>query len=225
MRQLAILEQEQNFVTQSWTPVSFSDRLVEADKLRCLLENTNRTPSFKNEQPWNFIIASKDDQAEFQRLLDCLSEANAELVGKAPLLMLSVARLTTSLDGERNNHAFRDARHAVTHLVSTAKAMGLTAQIMAGFNSAKARREFHIPGEYEPLSAIAIGYPAETRDSSIALVNQAEEMNRPIESFVFTGSWGQSSRLVDQASSKSSPSDSDCTGRRVPYNQPGFATA
>jgi nitroreductase len=220
MQQRAILEQDQ-FANRSWTPLRFSDRLVEREKLRCLLEGTNRTSSFMNEQPWSFIIATKDDPIEFDRLFSCLSEANAEFVRKAPVLMLSVARLTNSFNGERNTHAFRDARHAVSHLLQKAKVMGLTAEQMAGFNSAKARQEFSIPAEYEPVAAIAVGYPAEPEGLSLTVIEEATREKRPLESFVFTGSWGQASRLSDQAALN----DTDCAGNTLRFFQPEAASA
>lgn len=219
MQQLAISEQDQ-FASRSWTPIRFSDRLVEREKLLCILEGASRTPSFMNEQPWSFIIATKDDPDEFERLFSCLSEANAELVRKAPVLMLSVARLTNSFDGERNTHAFRDARHAVSHLLQKAKVMGLTAEQMAGFNPVKARQEFLIPAEYEPVAAIAVGYPADPEGLSLAVIEEATREKRPLESFVFTGSWGRASRLLDQATSN----DTDCNGNRLRFFQSDVAS-
>jgi nitroreductase len=220
MQQLAIPGQEQ-FANRSWMPLRFSDRLVEREKLRCLLENTNRTPSFMNEQPWSFIIATKDDPIEFDRLFSCLSEASADLVRKAPVLMLSVARLTYSFDGERNTHAFRDARHAISHLLQKAKVMGFTAEQMAGFNPAKARQQFQIPSGFEPVAAIAIGYPAEPEGLSLPVLEEATREKRSLESFVFTGSWGHASRLLDQAALN----DKDCAGNALRFFQPEVVSA
>jgi nitroreductase len=55
--------------------------MIEPEKLRCLLEGASRTPSYKNEQPWYFIIATKDDSIEYDRLAGCLSEVNLEWRG------------------------------------------------------------------------------------------------------------------------------------------------
>jgi len=77
-----------------------------AEKLRCVIEGASWTPSYLNEQPWNFIIATKDDSIEYERLVSCLADVNVEGARRAPVLMLSVVRLNTSSNGERNVHAF-----------------------------------------------------------------------------------------------------------------------
>ncbi|HWO01040.1 MAG TPA: nitroreductase family protein, partial [Blastocatellia bacterium] len=134
MAQFAINESRR--LIDDWEPEMFSARMVEPEKLRCLLESANQTPSHLNQQPWHFIIATKDDSEEYERLVSCLSEVNVEWARRAPILMLSVVRLNNGSNGGRNRYAFRDAGHAVSNLVLKAKAMGLAAQQMAGFDAA-----------------------------------------------------------------------------------------
>ena len=56
-------------------------------------QEVRQAASAFNEQPWLFIVASRDDTTEFQRLLGCLVEGNRAWAGKAPVLMLAVASL------------------------------------------------------------------------------------------------------------------------------------
>ena len=60
---------------QRWSPLAFSERMVEPEKLRSVLEAARWAASSYNEQPWSFIVATKDNQGEFERLLGCLAEA------------------------------------------------------------------------------------------------------------------------------------------------------
>ncbi|HXI94004.1 MAG TPA: nitroreductase family protein [Blastocatellia bacterium] len=191
---------------------AFSDRTVEPEKLRCLLEGASRTPSYLNEQPWNFIIATQGDSIEYERLVSCLSEVNLEWARRAPVLMLLVVRLNSGSNGARNTHAFRDSRHAVSNLLLRAEAMGLTAEQMAGFDAAKARAQFQIPAGFEPTAAIAVGYPTDIRGVSVPSQNGAISSNRPFESFVFTGSWGQPSLLINEPTLEMRSRESDCKG-------------
>lgn len=197
MEQLAMHE-SRDLINGNWGPAAFSARTVEPEQLRCLLEGASQTPSYMDEQPWNFIIATRDDSIEYERLVSCLAEVNVEWARRAPVLMLSVVRLNASLNGERNVHAFRDARHAMSNIVLRARAMGLTAQQITGFDAAKAREQFQIPSGFAPTSGIALGYPTDVKGSSVLRRDRAIRSDRPFETFVFTGRWGQPSHLINQ---------------------------
>lgn len=208
------MNETRTLINSDWEPTAFSDRLVEPEKLRCLLEGASQTPSYLNERPWYFIIASKDYLNEHERLLSCLATVNVEWARHAPILMLSVVSLNNGSNGGRNNHAFRDAGHAVSNLVLRANAMGLAAHQMAGFDAAKARERFQIPAGFVPTAAIALGYPTNLKGWSVATQEGAARTDRPLESFVFTGSWGRPSPLINEATREASRSESGCLGKR-----------
>ncbi|MGH7236266.1 MAG: nitroreductase family protein, partial [Nitrospiraceae bacterium] len=126
-----------DLLQKRWSPRAFSGRAVEADKLRILFEAARWAPSSFNEQPWSFIVATKDDQANFDRLLRCLLEGNRAWARHAPVLRLSVAKLRFEEDGEPNRHAFHDVGLAVENLVIQATALGLVVHQMAGFDVQK----------------------------------------------------------------------------------------
>ena len=64
-----------------WSPLAFSDRLIEKEKLLSVLEAARWAASSYNEQPWSFIIATKENPVEFERLLSVLAEGNQEWRG------------------------------------------------------------------------------------------------------------------------------------------------
>ena len=208
------MNETRTLIKSDWEPTAFSARVIEPEKLRCLLEGANQTPSYLNEQPWYFIIASKDYLDEYERLLSCLATVNVEWARRAPILMLSVVSLNNGSNGARNNYAFRDAGHAVSNLVLRANAMGLAAHQMAGFDAAKARERFQIPAGFAPTTAIALGYLTDLKGLSVATQNGSARTDRPLESFVFTGSWGRPSPLIDEATRETSRDESGCLGKR-----------
>jgi hypothetical protein len=63
---------------------------------------------------------------------------------------------------------------------------------MAGFSHDKARQAFAIPEGWDPVSAIAIGYPgdAQTLPEDFRKSELAPRTRKPIRDFVMTGSWG-----------------------------------
>jgi nitroreductase len=183
---------------QRWSPLAFSDQLVEPEKLRSVLEAARWAASSYNEQPWSFIVATKDNPAEFDRLLGCLAAGNQEWAQKAPVLMLSVAKLYFERNSVENRHAFHDVGAAAASLAMQATALGLFIHQMAGFDVPKAREVYSIPEGYEPVAAIALGYLGDPQTLSERLLQR--ELNprtrKPLEKFVFSGSWNQTSPLV-----------------------------
>ena len=107
------------------SPVHFSDRPVEEEKLELLFEAARWAPSSHNQQPWRFILAKKDDKDYFNRLFDCLSPGNQLWAATVPVLILSIAETTSSYNKKMNKYAFHDVGLAVSNLILQATSMGL----------------------------------------------------------------------------------------------------
>lgn len=190
-----------DLLRRRWSPRAFADRLVEPEKLRGLLEAARWAPSSYNEQPWSFLVATKDDPENFQRLLSCLVEGNQAWAQFAPVLMISVARLNFAQNGQPNRHAFHDVGLAAENLVIQAMALDLMVHQMAGFYPDKAREVFRIPPGYEPVAAIAVGYPGEP-DRLPEKLRQRElapRTRKMLREFVFGGEWGRPAGMVAQS--------------------------
>jgi nitroreductase len=187
-----------DLIKRRWSPRAFSDRPVERDTLRSLLEAARWAPSSNNEQPWSFLVATKDDQAEHSRLLSCLVEGNSLWAQHAPVLMVSVARMSFEDDGKPNRHAFHDVGQAVADLTVQATALGLAVHQMAGFHPDKVRELYGVPKEFEPVAAIALGYPGDPQSLPDKLRTRelAPRERKPLTGFVFTGRWGKTSSVV-----------------------------
>jgi nitroreductase len=181
-----------------WSPRAFDERLIEADTLRSLFEAARWAPSSSNEQPWRFMVASRDHEFEWNGLLSCLVEANRKWACRAPVLILSIASLNFQDDATPNRHALHDTGMAVENLVLQATALGLVAHQMAGFDVEKARLDFKIPSGYEPVAMIAVGYPGDPNVLSDRLKQRelAPRERNPISTFVFSGEWGRPSPLA-----------------------------
>src|SRR6516165_5279583 len=122
-----------------WSPRAFSERLVEPEKLASMFEAARWSASCFNEQPWSFIVATRDDAADFKRLLSCLVKGNQAWASHAPVLIVSVARLNftrifvpegKAVDSHAmtekrkpNRHAIHDVGLATAQLILQALAM------------------------------------------------------------------------------------------------------
>jgi len=179
-----------------YSPYSFAQRNVEPQKVLSCLEAARWAPSSYNEQPWSFILAVRENEAEFRQMIECLVEGNQDWAQHAAVLLLTVVRKNFS----RNNHPNRAAEHdiglAAGNLTLQATALGLHVHQMAGINGTKCRLTYQIPDSHIPLTAIAIGYAA---DSDQSESDRTPRTRRKLHEFVYSGTWNQASPLVKQA--------------------------
>lgn len=179
-----------------WSPRAFAARAVEPEKVRSLLEAARWAPSGGNGQPWHFIIGAKGT-ATHQRLIEAIKEGNLPWAGEAPLLMLTVAKTTTS-SGRPHTHAFHDVGLAVATLTFQAAALDLFVHQMGGFYPERARALFAIPEGYDPVTMVAIGYlgdPA-TLDEKTRAREVTPRTRRPLVEFVFEEAWEKPAAVV-----------------------------
>jgi nitroreductase len=188
-----------DLIKERRSPLAYSERPVGREELWSLLEAARWAASSYNEQPWRFIVATKEDPREYERLLGCIVPANALWAGNAPVLMLSVAKLTYDANGASNRHALHDVGQATANLAIQATALGLAVHQMGGFDAARAREEFSIPEGYEPVAAIAVGYPGdpESLPESLRARERAPRMRRELSEFVFAGAWGKAAPVAE----------------------------
>ncbi|TKS60616.1 MAG: nitroreductase [Nitrospira sp.] len=187
-----------DLLRRRWSPRAFAERSIEPEKLRSLFEAARWAPSSNNEQPWRFIVVTKEERTAYDRLFNCLVEGNRKWVHQAPMLMLSVASLQFEEDGKPNRHAFHDTGMAVENLVIQATASGLFVHQMAGFDVERARAEFKIPPAYDPVAMIALGYPGDPTTLPDNLRNRELKLREreAVAKFVFSGIWGIPSTLL-----------------------------
>lgn len=186
-----------DLLRRRWSPRAFSERPVEPEKLLSVFEAARWAPSSNNEQPWSFVIATKDEPG-YRLLVECLKEGNKKWAFRAPVLALSVARLTFEDDGTPNRHAVHDTGMAVFSLVVQATALGLIVHQMAGYDVEKARKELKIPAGHDPVAMIAIGYPGDPNQLPDYLRERELKARdrKPMSEFVFEGVWGRKTDAI-----------------------------
>jgi len=126
------------------------------------------------------------------------AESNQEWARNAPIVIISVAKLNFEYNGVENCHAFHDVGATSTTLAIQAAALGLFIHQTARFDVLKAKEIYGIPEGYEPVAAITLGYfgDPQTLSEKLQQRENAPRKRKPLEEFVFSGSWNQTSPLV-----------------------------
>lgn len=176
-----------------WSPRAFSEKPVPPEVLRSLFEAARWAPSSNNEQPWAFLVATKDEPEFHARLLSTLVEFNQAWAKHAPVLGIAVSELEFARTGHPNRNAFYDTGAAVADLTAEATARGLFVHQMAGFDPHKAIELFHIPKGWEPIAAFVIGYPRDPQNLPENLRERefGPRSRKPLAEFVMSGRWGE----------------------------------
>ncbi|MBI2478817.1 MAG: nitroreductase family protein [Planctomycetia bacterium] len=186
-------------IAKRWSPYGFANRAVSRRDLCSLFEAARWAASSYNEQPWSYIVATQDDAEEFESLLSCLVEPNQEWAKAAPVLVLCCTRLNFTRNGKPNAAAFHDLGLAAGNLCLEATARGLSVHQMIGILPDRAREIFEIPDGVQAVTAMAIGYAADANSLPDQLKQRdlSPRQRKRLTEFVFAGSWGATSSLVE----------------------------
>ena len=181
-----------DLIGSRWSPRAFSAQPVEPDKLLSVLEAARWAPSSRNEQPWAYLVATREDRKEFDDLLAVLMTSNRAWAQNAPVLILAVAHTLWTKEGTSNRVGIYDLGQATMNLVTQATALGLVTHQMGGFDVEAARERFHVPAGWEPVCVIALGYAGKVEDLPEALRERelAQRQRKPLDEFVFSRTWG-----------------------------------
>ena len=179
-------------ISERWSPYSYSNRLVPQADLLSIFEAARWAASSFNEQPWRYIVATRDRTDDFERILSCLLDGNRTWAKEVPTLALGCIRTTFSRNNKPNRVAQHDLGLASASLSLEATSRGVYVHQMAGLMADKAREVFGIPEGFEAVTALALGYRSEsgTGDSSLLARDERPRTRRPLDEFVFGGHWG-----------------------------------
>lgn len=180
-------------LARRWSPYAFSGRPIPREDLLSIFEAARWAASSFNEQPWRYLVASRDRQQDFDSVLSCLLEGNQTWAREAPTLALGCVRTTFSRNGRPNRVARHDLGLASASLTFEATSRGVYVHQMAGMLPDKARETCGIPEDFEAVTALAMGYLADP--GSAADLLEARDRNprtrRPLSAFVFGAEWGE----------------------------------
>ncbi len=186
-------------IARRWSPYAFADRTVSEDDLRSIFEAARWAASSYNEQPWTYLVATRQDPKEFQTLLSCLVDGNQPWAQSAPVLALGCANLLFSRHNKPNAAAIHDLGLASANLTFEATARGLSVHQMIGILPERARELYQIPEHVQPLTGLAIGYVADPSGLADTYRQRdlAPRQRKPLSEFVFGSPWGTTSSLLE----------------------------
>ena len=176
-------------LSDRYSPRVFADTEVDEAVLNRLFEAMRWAPSSMNEQPWRIIYAHRGERAH-ELIAETLNSGNKLWAVKAPVLMLTLIKKTLG-NGAPNVSAHHDLGMAMGNLAAQATYENLGLHFMGGFSADEARALFHIPDDYEPVTAVALGHFGNPDDLPEGLRKRelAARTRKPIAEFAFHASF------------------------------------
>jgi len=185
-------------IRERWSPRAFSRKEISSEDLRSLFEAARWAPSSSNEQPWAFIVATRNDNENFTKALQPLVEFNVNWAKNAYVLGFAVAELAFAKNNTPNRNAHYDTGAAMSQLTTEATSRGIFVHQMAGFDPDTAREVFEIPSGWDAISAFAMGYPGDPASLPQPYRDRetAPRVRKPIREFVMNGKWGHTANFI-----------------------------
>ncbi|MEK7563368.1 MAG: nitroreductase family protein [Patescibacteria group bacterium] len=177
-------------IIDRWSPLAFSDRTVEPEKIATFFEAARWAPSNYNEQPWRYLYALKED-GEIRETLEGLLVPGNAWAKHAGVLAISFGKKTFVKNEKENQWNLHDVGAASSYLVLQLPALGLVGHQMSGYDKANANAVLGVPEEFEPGSMLAIGYPGDHASLSEELQKREDSprTRNSVEQFAFRGTW------------------------------------
>lgn len=163
---------------QARTAYAFSDESVRDEQVRAVYDLLKWGPTAMNSQPLRIVLVRSPEARA--RLVEHMSGGNKDRVGAAPLVALlasdvdfhdELPRVFPAAPGARDLFAADEqARAAAAHtsavlqagyFLLAARAAGLVAGPMAGFDADAVSREFFPDGRHRVFLVVNLGHPAE----------------------------------------------------------------
>jgi 3-hydroxypropanoate dehydrogenase len=160
------------------TAYRFSDESVTDEQMRAVHDLVKWGPTAMNTQPLRIVLVSSPEARE--RLVTHMAGGNQARTAAAPLVALlasdtdfhdELPRLFPAVPGARDKFADEQARAAAAHtnavlqagyFIVGARAAGLVAGPMGGFDADAVSREFFPDGRHRVFLVVNLGHPAET---------------------------------------------------------------
>jgi nitroreductase len=135
---------------------TYTDQLVENDKIEKLLRAGMQAPSAANQQPWEFLVIQDKETLDILSLMSPYSR----LAAKAPLVIIPLGNVDR-MKIEENWQ--QDMSAATENILLEAVELNLGA-VWLGVAPSEERMDylsncFDLPPNLKPFAIIAIGYP------------------------------------------------------------------
>ena len=169
----------------------YSDKPVPEEAITRCLEAARLAPSWRNGQPWRFIVVR--ERETIQRLVraNYLAGAVNWWLKDVPVLVVACAEPRESGSKGDLSYYLVDVAIGLEHFVLAATAEGLGTCWIGGFDEDRVREVLGIPSHIRVVALTPLGYPAEERGlyDRLALLGKRHWRRKSLSEIVRYEKW------------------------------------
>ncbi|QZY54861.1 nitroreductase family protein [Crassaminicella profunda] len=161
---------------------SFKNTPIERDKLARIIDAAMRSPSWKNNTSYRFILV--DDQGEKENLAAAImndTDKAANAIKEAPMIAVVVGEPDDSGVIKDQEYYMVDGAIAMEHFVLAATNEGYGTCWIASLDEDTVRRTLNVPNNYRVIAMTPIGETEERKQS---------KSKKDVREHVFLNQWG-----------------------------------
>lgn len=166
-----------------------SEREVERDKIRKVLDAARLAPSARNQQPWRFIVVQGKENVEnvVTKAFFEFSQAFKE----ASVLIFDCANPSDDDIHEGREYYLFDVGLAVENILLVATDLGLVTHPMTSVNEDELRKVLHIPDDVRFVVATPLSYPTGGSYDEAAREKLSQRTRKSLKEVAYSNVWGE----------------------------------
>jgi len=164
-----------------------SEKPIEPEKLKQVLDAACLAPSARNMQPWRFVVVEGQKQIE-AFVAAAVPEVNA-MIKQAPVIVVACARPGDDVAHDGKEYYLYDVGMAMENLVLAATDLGLVTHMMTNFNEAEIRKILKIPEEVRVVVITPLAYPKAGSYAESSKERLGQRTRKPFGEVAYFGQW------------------------------------
>jgi nitroreductase len=164
----------------------FKDEPVPREKIKRVLEAARLAPSWKNSQPWEYVVVDDPDKVKALR-------TGLNKLINAPVFVVACGLPSKSGRHNEQDYYLVDVSISMQQLVLAATNEGLGTCWMGLVDEPKLKKLFGIPDELKVVAVTPLGFPDEglTGKAVEKTVKAVIGGKKSLREFVHLNSWGK----------------------------------
>jgi nitroreductase len=166
---------------------NYSDKEVDEEKIKYVLECARWAPSWVNKQCWRFIVVND------KKIIEELSKTSLinRWLKNVPVIIVACGDTKQSCVINDINYFIVDVSIALEHLVLAATDKGLGTCWIAGFDGKKVKEILKIPEHIQVVALTPLGYPAEKKGfvENVTQVVVQSKKRKSIDEIIHYDTW------------------------------------
>lgn len=180
-----------------------SSKEITQEQMQKIIEAGIYAPSACNFQAWKFIVVRKDENKRKLRY---------DLIDRAPCGILVTYRNDLFVTGRKHKDYVQSAAAAIENMLLEIENLGLAGCWICNLPRQRVmRRAFAIPGNFDVVAYIALGYPAEVANTTEQMLfhyGDEDSARKRMRKYSFE-------QVV--CCERFSAADGDCTAQALPW--------